>query len=127
MEQRGFVESALGQIFQHQRAGGERDRNFGAFKRAGRQRPRPGSPRPDRRQMTFARALRTAQQHRARRPIRPALDQPQRRSVGWAGEKILAREAFGVIEGERELRRLCRPAVDMGPARHGQRGRCRPV
>ena len=50
MKQRGFVEAAFGEILEHQRAGGERDRNIGAVERARRQRPRarlraPRSPR----------------------------------------------------------------------------------
>ena len=103
MEQRALVEAALGQVLEHQRAGGEGRRQVRGVDRARRGSARARDLGPDRGEMALAGALRPDQQHHAVRPVRPALDQGERGFVGRAGEKILAREALGMIERERQL------------------------
>ncbi len=55
--------------------------------------------------MSLAGALRANQCHDPVRPIRPALDQRQGGRVRGTGQKILARETFGVIKRKHELAR----------------------
>src|SRR6516165_2469895 len=71
--------------------------------------------------MRLARTLWSDKRDGARRPIRPRIDQRQRRRITKPGKKVLAREAFRMIERERELagtrhnlarsRCLCRHSV----------------
>ena len=93
MEQRALVETAGLEIFNHQRAGRQRRRQIAVLEQLRRQHPRARSLRPDRGEMGFARSFRPDQRHHAVRPIRPALDQRQRRRVRRAGQEILARKA----------------------------------
>ena len=92
MEQRALVEAAFGEIFQHQRAGGERDRHIGAIERT----RRPECRAPAARAQIAARWLLPepsgpTQQHGALRPVRPAFDQRQRGGIGRPRQEILAR------------------------------------
>ena len=112
MEQRPLVRDR-GRILDDQRAGRERGGNVDFAKRTAGNDARSGRRRPDRRQMRLAGSLRPDQRDGARRPIRPGVDQRQRALIGRSRQEILAREAFGVIERERELpRRKRRSAYD---------------
>src|SRR6516225_2833981 len=53
--------------------------------------------------MRLARTLRSNERDGARRPIRPRIDQRQRRGIAGPGKKVLARKAFRMIERERKL------------------------
>src|SRR5580700_1795489 len=92
-------------VFDDQRAGGKRGTKPGLVKGVGGYDTRTGGSRPDRRQVSFARALGADESDGIRRPIRPGVDQRQRALIAGSGEKILAPVAFLMVECERELTR----------------------
>ena len=103
MEQRALVKAALRKILDHQRAGGESRWQVRDVDRTRGDRARARLRRPDRRQVALAGALRPRQQHHAVRPVRPTLDQGERRFIRRTDQKILTREALRVIERKRQL------------------------
>jgi hypothetical protein len=65
--------------------------------------------------MGFARTFRPDKRNSARGPIRPAIDQLERRRIAGTRQEIVARVALGVIESESELTRYGRVCI----RRHG--------
>ena len=80
-------------------------RQVGFTQKLGRQNTRASHLRPDRREMTLARALRPDQHCETVRPVRPAFDHRQRLGVRRTFKKILTRETDGVIQRQNQLAR----------------------
>ena len=109
MEQRALVERFGVEVLEHQRAGGKCRRQvdyapasapISCVRRRAPPRSTPGG---------FCRSPSgPIERHHPRRPVRPALDQRQRRGIGRPGEEIFARKTFRVVEREQKLKRTDR-------------------
>ena len=93
MQQRSLIEPSCRQVLDDQRAGRERGRNAGLLERCA---PPPSARRPpaprSSRQMALARAFRADEDRDGARPVRPRVDQRDRRRIRGAAEKILPRK-----------------------------------
>src|ERR1700757_4266679 len=106
MKKCSLVECVGGSILDHQRTGGEGTQEIAGGESASRQKPGAALAGPQSGQMTLAGALRPDQSHGAIGPVGPALDQSDPRDVRGAAQEVFAREAFRMVEGERELARM---------------------
>ena len=105
MKQRALLESAGGDVLDHQRAGRERGRHACIVERARGDEARARCIRPDGGEVALARPSGPVRTTLGWRPVRPSVDERQCGGIGGAAEEILAREIFRVTERERELTR----------------------
>ncbi len=88
-------------ILDQERSGRQRSGQFGFAEAAAGNDAGARRLGPDHRQMGFSGTGGSDQTDGIGRPVRPAVDQPKRRFVAGAGQKILARKTFAVIEHKR--------------------------
>ena len=103
MKQRALIEIVGLEVFHDQRAGRECRGHRGRAQRVRHGRAGAGLIGPDRGEVALARSFGADQQHGARRPFRPALDQAEARCIRRSFQEIVAREALRMRQREGQL------------------------